>query len=452
MIADDLTYRAINALNNHEIRTPNLNRLARSGCSFTHCFHQGSWNPAVCIASRTMLNTGVSCFRAPFVMDEVPTWGQTLGRAGYETYIVGKWHLDETTLQRSFQEIGPIARGMFNSTLSAYLRPSPHNTWTPWDRSLKGHWLHTDLWLNERPGRIDHSSNVWASRAIDRLGKPSKRGAPFFLYLGFSAPHDPRQCPKEFVDLYPPHSIEIPPNYLPVHPFDQGDGTVRDELLAPFPRTKEAVRLHRSEYYGIITHMDSQIGLVLDALERSGKADNTYVILTADHGLAVGQHGLMGKQNLYDHSVRMPLLISGPGVPRGKRVDEMVYQHSMFATTCELAGVPVPRTVEFPSLAGLLRGEGTRSYDAIFSYYRNYQRSVRTRTHKLILYPHISKTQLFDLVKDPWETNDLAEMPEHAGLRKELTRRLQQFREELGDGRYHWDVPEPPPMRALGPL
>jgi choline-sulfatase len=94
-----------------------------------------------------------------------------------------------------------------------------------------------------------------------------------------------------------------------------------------------------------------QIGRIVAALEKSGKARNTSVIMTADHGLAVGEHGLLGKQNLYDCSVRIPLIVAGPGIPAGKRVDAMVYQHSMFATTCELSGVKTPAHVEFPSLA-----------------------------------------------------------------------------------------------------
>src|SRR6185312_959068 len=101
-------------------------------------------------------------------------------------------------------------------------------------------------------------------------------------------------------------SIEIPPNFLPEHPFDLGDYYIRDEVLAPFPRTRAAVQLHRSEYYAIISHLDTQIGRILDALEKTGKSQNTYVILTADHGLAVGEHGLLGKQNMYDCSIRVP--------------------------------------------------------------------------------------------------------------------------------------------------
>jgi arylsulfatase A-like enzyme len=436
LIADDLTYRSIRSRNNPEVHTPNLDRLAASGCTFTHAFHQGSWSGAVCVPSRTMLNSGLTGFRAQEHADEVPTWGQTLGVAGYDTYICGKWHLGLPMLGRSFHEMGPIGPAMFASTPvsgEAYDRPSPGNTWQPDDKSLHGHWLSAGLWRNAVPDTIEHSCSIYAETAADFLkNKLAHRSDPFFMYIGFNSPHDPRQSPKEYLDLYPQDQIQIPPNYLPEHPFDQGDAHVRDERLAPFPRTREAVQLHRREYYALITYMDAQIGKILAALEQSGRADNTYVILTADHGLAVGEHGLMGKQNLYDCSTRMPLLISGPGVPSGRIVDELVYQHSMYATTCELAGVPVPSTVEFPSLVPLLHGNKTL-HDAVFCYYIGYQRSVRTTRHKLIVYPKAHQVQLFDLAEDPWETKNLADAPALADVKRDLWARLRSFQKELGD-------------------
>lgn len=437
IICDDLMYRTVHALNNAEIHTPAMDRLAASGCAFTHCFHQGSWSGAVCIPSRTMLTSGLTAFHADAGLDEVPTWGQTLGAAGYDTYMCGKWHLDPTVLQRSFKELGPVAPGMLHSTPeggAAYNRPSQGNDWQPWDESLKGQWIHTGLWRNQKADRIQHSAALYGDCVIDHLlNKAAKRNTPFFMYLGFNSPHDPRQAPREYLDMYPQEKIEVPPNFVAEHPFDQGDSRVRDEMLAPFPRTREAVQLHRREYYAHITYMDAQIGRILDALEHSGKAHNTYVILTADHGLAVGEHGLMGKQNLYDCSVRMPLLMRGPGIAPGQRIDELVYQHCMFATTCDLAGVPVPPSVEFASLAPLLRGKGQAPYDAVFSYYVDFQRMVRTRTHKLIVYPHLQKTQLFDIEHDPWEMHDLSEDPASAAIRRELTQRLIQMQHELGD-------------------
>lgn len=436
LIADDLMFRTIQSINNREVHTPNMDRLAASGCAFTHCFHQGSWTGAVCVASRTMLNSGLSAFRAQRQAEDVTTWGQTLGAAGYDTYICGKWHLSPMMLGRSFHELGQIGPAMFVSTPEngqAYNRPSPGNTWQPDDRTLRGHWVSAQLWHSDVPDHIQHACSIYAETASEFLrGQLAHRDKPFFMYVGFNSPHDPRQSPKEFLDLYPQDKIEIPPNYLPEHPFDQGDARVRDEMLAPFPRTREAVQLHRREYYALISYFDSQIGKILDALEATGRAGNTYVILTADHGLAVGEHGLMGKQNLYDCSARMPLLISGPGVPRGRRVNELVYQHSMFATTCELAGVSAPAHVEFPSIAPLLH-QDRPVHDAVFCRYRNFQRSVRTTRYKLIVYPEVQKVQLFDLEQDPWETRNLADDPALAGTKTDLWTRLLQFQKELDD-------------------
>lgn len=433
MIADDMTFRALRSLNNSEVQTPNLDRLLRRGCSFTHCFQQGSWTPAVCIASRSMLNSGLSVFRAQRRIEQSPLWAETMGASGYDTSIVGKWHLSDAALGRSFKEKGPVSPGMFESGPAAYNRPSQGNTWTPWDRSLKGQWLRAGDWQKAGGDEIKHSAQIWSECASAYLLGRKKSSNPFFLYVGFNSPHDPRQAPKEFVDKYPRERIEMPPNWMPQHPFDQGDNRIRDEVLAPFPRSREAVQLHRSEYYAHLTYMDFEIGKILDALEKSAQADHTYVIFTSDHGLAVGQHGLMGKQNMYDHSIRMPLLISGPGIPAGKRVDEMVYQHSMFATSCELAGVPAPKSLEFPSLAALLKGGGREQHDAVFSYYRNFQRAVRTREHKLIVYPQAGVTQLFDLEKDPWEIHNIAGDSKSAALKGHLLDRLHRFQRELED-------------------
>jgi choline-sulfatase len=416
LIADDLTFRAIGGLNNPEVRTPNLDGLVRRGCTFTHCFHQGSWTGAVCVPSRTMLNSGLSTFRAQKPgINGVPLWGETLGQAGYETHMVGKWHLSEPNLKRSFQATGPVSGGMFESGPEQYNRPAPGNTWTPWDTSLKGQWLPTEKWEPAAREPIRHSAAVWADYAAEYLRGRQGRPDPFFLYVGFNSPHDPRQAPREFVDLYPRDRIQIPPNYLPEHPFDQGDARVRDEN------------------YAHISYLDAQVGRILDALDASGQRAHTYLIFTADHGLAVGQHGLMGKQNLYDHSIRMPLLISGPGIKAGRRVDHMVYQHSTFATTCELAGVPIPGHVEFPSLVPHLRGRAAAPHDAMFCRYIDYQRAVRTRTHKLILYPKAGVTQLFDIDRDPWEVTNLAGRAETAGVERQLRDRLGRFQKDLGD-------------------
>jgi arylsulfatase A-like enzyme len=265
------------------------------------------------------------------------------------------------------------------------------------------------------------------------------------MYVGFNAPHDPRQAPEEFLQMYPIDAIKVPPNYLPQHPFDQGDYKTRDELLAPFPRTELDVKMHRREYYAIISHLDAQIGRILEALNASGQRSNTYVILTADHGLAVGEHGLMGKQNQYERSMRMPLIVRGPGIQPGKTVDALVYQHCIYATTCELAGIPVPPHVGFPSLAPMLRDPSPKPlYDAVFGWLNVLQRSVRTRQHKLILYTQINRYQLFDLEQDPWEMHDLIDDAAHQPIQLQMVARLKQLQAELGDP---LDLDHPPHVR-----
>ncbi len=460
LFTDDQAFSTVNILNNPEIKTPNMDRLVRRGTTFTHCFNQGGWHGAICVASRAMLNTGRYLWTCGGDdCGDWPLWGETLGKAGYDTFMTGKWHNRDKALRRSFKTVGPTGGGMFPSKdpqarqhkkqgilKDPYNRPAPGNSWSPYDKTLEGHW-------REHNGEIIHSSELWADAAIDYLNgraagrkqprvegvPPSDRGQdardtqPFFMYVAFHAPHDPRQAPKEFVDMYPPEQIAVPPNYLPEHPFDQGDHRLRDETLAPFPRTKEAVQVHRSEYYAIITHVDRQIGRILDALEESGVADNTIIIFSADQGLAVGQHGLMGKQNQYDHSVRMPFVFCGPGIEPGRKLDALVYLQSLFATTCEMARIETPATVQFPSLVPLLTGRQKKLYDSVYGAYRDFQRMVRTQDYKLIRYPHVNEVQLFDVKNDPWETTDLAEDPRYADTVRRLDGELRRWMQETGD-------------------
>ncbi|MGI4853894.1 MAG: sulfatase-like hydrolase/transferase [Janthinobacterium lividum] len=439
-IADDLMFRTIGAINNPEVQTPNIDRLVRGGVHFSHCFHAGSWTGAVCVASRTMLHTGLTPFKAQKALPDnqsakIPVWGETFRKAGYRTFMTGKWHLDAVSLQRSFSDMATVAPGFLNSTPDMYDRPSPGNMWSPTDRTKQGHWLDLSLWVDPAAQGTKHSSELYADSAVAFLDRQrTQRDKPFFAYVAFNAPHDPRQAPEEFQAMYDVDRIQLPPNYLPQHPFDQGDFHTRDEQLAPFPRTELAVKTHRKEYYAIISHMDAQIGRVLDALDRSGQADNTYVILTADHGLAMGEHGLIGKQNQYECSMRMPLILKGPGIRPGTHVDEMVYQHSMYATTCELAGIPVPQHVEFSSIKAMALGQNTPPlHDGMFGWLNVLQRSFRTREHKLIFYVPIRRYQLFDLTKDPWEMHDRIDDPAYSSVRTSMIAKLKAQQAKFGD-------------------
>lgn len=436
LLSDDQTFRTLGILGELEVRTPNLDRLARRGTLFTHCFNQGGWSGAVCIPSRTMLNTGRTLWRSrgPNGSGIAPgsaLWGETLGNAGYDTFMAGKWHLPDDALRRSFKVVGPLTGGFLPSTATdgaAYRRPAPGNPWRPDDPRWKGHWL-------EDGGTVVHSSQRIADAAVGYLRDgAARRARPFFMYVAFNAPHDPRQAPPEYLAMYPPGRLRLPPNLLPQHPFRiEADFNGRDEILAPYPRTPEAVRLHLQEYYAMITHLDAQVGRVLEALDASGCGANTVVVFTSDQGLAVGQHGLMGKQNLYEHSVRMPFIMAGPGVPAGRRCHALFEMQSAFATTCEMAGIPVPASVEFPSLVPLLTGATRRMRDAVYGAFLDRQRSVRTERWKLVRTPHEGRVQLFDLKSDPWERKDLSGDPRQAARVAELDARLRRLMSEMGD-------------------
>jgi choline-sulfatase len=437
LFADDFTFRAIGAKDVSGARTPNLDRLAARGVTFPRAAIQGGLSGAVCVASRAMLLTGRHLWQCGRDGDCTrdgnaiyPLWGQVLGDAGYSTFAVGKWHNGKQTLETCFQTTSPmILGGMLESTPTdgpAYNRPAPGNAWTPDDPQWKGHWRELD-------GMIAHSSELWADAAIRDIAEASHGDRPFFVYVAFHAPHDPRQAPRPYLDMYPPDSLKLPPNLLPKHPFDFGEFRTRDEILAPYPRTDDIVRKHRQEYFAIISHLDAQIGRILEALESSGQADNTLVVFTADNGLAVGEHGLFGKQSLYEHSIRVPLIIAGPGVPKGKRVDAFVYIASLFATTCEMAGVAIPETVQFPSAVPLITGAKDRLYDDLYAGYVDRQRMVRTDRWKLILTPGANMVQLLDIAADPWEMQNLASDPKSDAVIGDLYVRLRRWMDVTGD-------------------
>ncbi|MBM3890331.1 MAG: DUF4976 domain-containing protein [Verrucomicrobia bacterium] len=399
ILADDMRPDCIGAMGNPHIKTPNLDRLVERGMAFTHAYTMGSMQGAVCTPSRTMILTGRSLFRLP-----PPTWKSTepyalwpkaMSAGGYETFHLGK-------------------KG---------------NSFLPGMQAFD-----TCLFTGDLGADKDHviASERTADRVIEFL-RTRKADKPFFIYMAPPVPHDPRVAPKEFMDMYDPARIPLPPAFMPVHPFDNGEMVVRDELLAPHPRTPEIVRRHLADGYALITCFDHHIGRILDVLKQQGQADNTLVIFTADNGLSLGEHGLMGKQNLYEFGgMHVPLVFAGPAIPRGK-TGAFAYLMDLFPTVCELTCTPIPPQVEGKSLAPVIAGKTANVRSCMFTAYRNCQRAIRDERWKLIRYPEVDRTQLFDLQDDPRELNNLAAKPELAGKVKELTARLAAAQKEYDD-------------------
>lgn len=434
LFADDMCFQTIRSLGYTDIDTPNLDRLATHGTIFTHSYIMGSWMGAVCIPSRTMLVTGRNLWHAQALyadtakeMEAGRFWPTLMHEAGYQTFFSGKWHI-RANAEKAFDVARHVRAGMPKDTPEGYNRPieGQPDPWSPSDRSRGGYWEGGKHW-----------SEVTADDAIDYLGMAKQGDKPFFMYIAFNAPHDPRQSPEEFLARYPLERMQVPENFLPEYPYKDSIGcekTLRDERLAPFPRTDYAVKVHRREYYSLITHLDTQIGRVLSALENSGMADNTWIFFTADNGLSVGQHGLFGKQNVHEASIRVPFMVVGPKAPKNKRIDAPVYLQDVMPTALELAGAKVPSWVDFQSVLPLLEGRADAPRrSAVYSAYQELQRAVTFEGYKLIVYPKAHVLRLYNLQSDPLEMHDLAAEPAHAATRKRLFARLVALQEELGD-------------------
>jgi arylsulfatase A-like enzyme len=395
LFTDDQRADAVGAFGHPVLETPNLDSIVKAGFTFRNAYCLGGNVPAVCSPSRNMLLSGRAYFRwkgrnAPA---DGPNWPLTMKKAGYETYHHGKSSNVAVAIQKTFD----------------------HN--------------HR---LNDQKERTSGQPGKTVVDGAIRFLKERKGDRPFFCYLAFEAPHDPRVAAKEYMDRYQRDKVPLPANYLPLHPFDNGEMTVRDETLAPWPRTKEEVRRHLHDYYAVITGLDHHIGRLLKTLDDLKLRENTLIVFSSDHGLAVGSHGLMGKQNLYEDGMRVPLVLAGPGVPKG-RSQALVYLFDLFPTVCDLTGVKAPTGLDGRSLAPILTGKQTKVRDTLFLAYRDVQRAVRDERWKLIRYPHINRTQLFDLKDDPHETRDLAGRPEYREREKRLLAEMQRWQTELGD-------------------
>lgn len=293
LLADDMRQDLVSAWGNSSIETPALDALARQGMSFKNAHCLGSPHGAVCQPSRAMLHTGRAYIGRDIEnLRGQDTLGELLGAAGYQTFATGKWHQTKAAFARSFES----GRCIFFGGMSDHRA-------IPLVDFLGGEFVH------ERVGE-GHSTDLIAEAAIEFLEGPLGE-APFFCSVAFTAVHDPRDPPSQDLPRYRTSPPPLPGNFMGQHPFDCGWLRVRDENLAPWPRTEAVVRAQLAEYYALATHMDRRIADILAALDRSGRRANTLVIFAADHGLALGSHGLLGKQSLYEHSSGLPLIVVG---------------------------------------------------------------------------------------------------------------------------------------------
>ncbi len=457
ILVDDQTPFELKAYNPAStLQTPQLDRLAAEGIVFDGAYHMGASLAAVCTPSRHMIMSGRTVWHLP-----VSPWGartsppeleqQTLpavfNRAGYATMRTCK-------LGNSYE----AANQLFTVRKDASKRGGDAESGSAW------HAEQVLAYLQDRETRQDRQ--------------------PFFIQFGFSHPHDTRDGVPDLLAKYgatnhtdeasPPslHSLQppLPPNYLPRHPFDNSDLGVRDEAAVSgvWQRRDEAtIRNENGREFACVENIDLQIGRVLERLRAMGELENTYILYTADHGIAIGRHGLMGKQNLYQHTWRVPFIVKGPGLPAGRRVEGNIYLLDLLATFCDLAAITPPATNEGLSFKPVLTGEKATVRDVLYGAYaggaKPGMRCVKQGDWKLIQYESADgkarHTQLFNLAENPHELlpehghPNLADDPAHAAKLAEMKALLLAEMRRLNDPWRFSDQPDdnlPPPPAPAG--
>ena len=432
------------------LHAPVIERLAAEGMVLDAAYQMGSFSGAVCTPSRHMVMSGRTVWHLP-IHPSVPR-----RRRGEQSKPVAAPHCDP---------------GLEAHTLAAVFNAAGYDTMRTCKQGNSYEGANKQFTVRHdatKRGGTDETGSVWhGDRVIDYLAEREQTGDtdPFFIYYGFSHPHDTRDGTPELLAAYgatnhaekgvlpaaDPRQPPLPPNWLPTHPFDHGHMDVRDEVAVSgvwSNRDEVTIRNELGREFACSENIDRQVGRVLEQLEAMGELDNTWVFYTADHGMAIGRHGLQGKQNLYEHTWRVPFVVKGPGVKAGSRAPGNTYLADVLATLCDVAGINAPETNEGTSFLPVLRGERETIRDVLYGVYCGGQkpgmRSVRQGDWKLIKYESPSgglHTQLFNLAANPHEfvaehhdsavadrlatapsaeQTNLADLPEYEAKRREM--------------------------------
>ncbi len=451
------------------LRSPNLDRLAAQGMVLDGAYHMGSFSGAVCTPSRHMIMSGRSVWHLPIGPGarahcppqlEQNTIPAVFNRAGYDTMRTCK-------MGNSYE----AANALFTVRKDATKR-----------------------------GDTDESGSAWHGEqvlAYLQNRATTKDRDPFLIYFGFSHPHDTRDGKPELLANYgatnhtdpttppPAHAKQpaLPENWLPEHPFAHGHPKLRDEVDVSGVwerRDERTIRNELGREFACAEAIDTQIGRVLAKLEAMGELDNTYIIYTADHGMAIGRHGLQGKQNLYQHTWRVPFFVKGPGIKPGTRAEGNAYLLDVLATLCDFAGITAPTSNEGLSLRPVFEGKKAVVRDTVYGVYNGGtkpgMRSVKQGDWKLVKFDvlagSVRETQLFNLRDNPHEfleqhhdaavaaltgvkpaahQSNLAADPRHAAKLAEMEALLLAEMRRLNDPWRLWNQPDdglPPPPTA----
>ena len=447
--------------------TPVIDRLANEGMVFDQAYHMGASHSAVCNPSRHMLMSGRTVWHLP-----------------NKAYHPGK-------VNPNGSKYSP--EGLEKQTLAAVFNRAGYSTMRTCKRGNSYQAANEQFTTRKEATQRNPEGSEWhADQVLDYLNVRDSINdkSPFLVYLGFSHPHDPRFAKEDLLRKYGADnhvvpevvnlkSPRLPKNYLPEHPFHFRFPNARDEVKVQGvweKRDEVTIRNELGRYYACIEEIDSQIGRVLKQLEEMDELDNTYIVFTSDHGIAIGRHGLQGKQNLYEHSWRVPFIVKGPGIKAGSRADGNIYLLDVLATFCDLAGIETPQTNEGTSFKPVLEGKKQNIRDVLYGVFSGDSkpgiRSVKKGDWKLIKYEvleskvidgpksKVQRTQLFNLAENPDELIiqhhdpaiialtgnkpspnqiNLAGLPEYADKLKEMEALLLSEQQRLNDPYRFWD-------------
>lgn len=465
VIVDDQSPFDLKTYNSDSILdTPNIDLLAADGMVFDQAYHMGAWSGAVCTPSRHMVMSGRTVWH-------IPDRGN---------------NKKNKKASKNPNESDPklVPPDLANFTMPAVFNRAGYDTMrtckrgNSYDAANKLFQVVKDA---TKRGGTEESGSAWhGQQVMDYLQEreAAKDADPFLIYFGFSHPHDTRDGTPELLAKYgavnhkdkktwpPKNELQpaLPVNYLPEHPFFHGQPGLRDEVAVSGVwerRDEVTIRNELGREFACSENIDIQIGKVLKQLEQMGELDNTYVVYTSDHGMAIGRHGLQGKQNLYQHTWRVPMIVKGPGIEAGTRVAGNVYLLDVLPTLCDLAAFDAPKTAEGKSFVPVLKGQKTTVRETLFGVYsggtKPGMRCVKQGDWKLIKYDvmdgTIRETQLFNLAKNPHEfvaqhqkgggdLTNLADDPAYADRRQEMEALLLSEMQRLDDPYRLWDQPQ----------
>ncbi|MCG8701418.1 MAG: sulfatase-like hydrolase/transferase [Bacteroidales bacterium] len=377
---------------NPEVITPNIDELAKHGSVFHNTYVFGADRSSVCYPSRSMMLSGKNLFRFKDVdtpsknMDDfnLPV---AMRLAGYQTLRSGK-----------------------GNNVPYGINPEFHTNIEHQNRgSVKGNLEY----FNDGMKFIEE----WAGKK------------PFFLYLAVGTPHHPYPADSQAIAMYDYTKITPPEDALVQHPVLSKFGGKSAKL-----KTMDDVKKDLAGYYASITFMDRKLGELVQLLKDKGVYENTIIMVVGDNGLSIGSHGVFNKSNLMEFGgMHVSLVMTGPGI-KNFESNALIYLHDIFPTLCDFCDAPKPKTLDGKSFAPILKGEQTKTRDALLTVFTaGEQRAVRTDKWKLLLFPKLEIYELYDLENDPRELNNLANKEEYKDQLEEMKLLLEKERKAAGD-------------------